>query len=83
MKTKDIDKYFLSLERQPKNNCKYTLLHARQGNTGNNFPFIVFLGHENINIPNIELIQANNIYTVMEYIKKFLEDHPNIGYFYA
>jgi hypothetical protein len=83
MTIKNMDKFFLSLERQPKNNCKYTLMYARQGNAGNNFPFIVFLGHENINIPNIELLQANNIYIVMEYIQRYLKAHPNIGYFYA
>lgn len=83
MTIKEIDQYFLSLQREPVNGCKYTLLYSRQGNAGNKYPFIVFLGHENINIPNIDLLQATNIYTVMKYIETFLKDHPNIGYFYA
>lgn len=83
MTIKEIDNYFLSLERKPQNNCKYTLLYSRQGNAGNKYPFIIFLSPEDFNTPQIDLIQTNNIYTVMEYIKSFLQDHPNIGYFYA
>lgn len=83
MNIKDIDQYFLNLQREPQNNCKYTLLYSRQGNPGNNFPFIVFLGHKDINKPNIILMQSKNIYAVMDYISDFLNTYKNIGYFYA
>ena len=82
MTIKEIDQYFINLEREPQHNCKYTLLYSRQGNAGNRYPFIIFLSHEDINKPIISLLQANNIYTVMEYITRFLKDHPNVGYFY-
>lgn len=77
-----IDKFFLSLQRQPKG--EYTLLYTRQGDSRNNpNPFIIFLSSEDINKPEIILHRTNSIYKVMEYITDYLHHHPETGYFYA
>lgn len=84
MTIKEIDNYFISLERKPQNNCKYTLLYTRQGDSRNNpNPFIIFLGHEDINKPNLIIKRVKSVYEVMEIITQLLNKYKNIGYFYA
>lgn len=83
MTIKEIDTFFLSLERSSEDNT--TLMYTRQGDSRNNpKPFVVFISEDNnMDAPTKDIARFTNVYEVMDFVKEYLEKHPQTGYFYA